>query len=478
MGTPGPRLLQRAIRAAPWGGNFPVINGRVYLFAASTTGYGTASTPLLIDDGISDVQTDGNGNACCSPIPAASNPEQQIRLQHFIDQLYVLIAGGNPGLADSSTDNEALALMAALGTCGSSLTLDPNSFIVVNEVTTVASVYSLSQFMTDATHISTSGFNLSGLANAFATASNLATNSSGIANTTFDQIALGVTRTVTAPHDEIDYLANALAPCVNSDGTGSGCTSLYAASGNTAASVPPTDTVQAMLAIARAPAAHEHLVYELPTGLGEAPFDTSLAEPNDWSVVLTYTGGNNDGSLAVLDANGALWSVGTDTLGNNFVTGISNNGTPLTGPTGLYSTVAFPSLTGGFIGSIAFDTYNNLWLDESDYCADGTSIQVAGYNVDHRFAPSDHLGLPAPAWTSQALIPRLLIIDGNNHIWTWMFSGDPSVPGSIDMFTPDLSGNYALATSGFPSANGGSHTTTSSPTQAATSSSAGSSIPA
>ena len=52
------------------------------------------------------------------------------------------------------TNNASLAVMAALGPCslhGSQYTLDPNSFININEVSTVASVYALAGFIDPAT---------------------------------------------------------------------------------------------------------------------------------------------------------------------------------------------------------------------------------------------------------------------------------------------------------------------------------------
>lgn len=466
MGTPAVpsagRLSGRAI-----GGNFPVVGGRVYLFAAGNAGYGGASTPLLINDGVSPVQTDGNNNTyVLTDANGNFDVTGEYACNNTTDQVYVLIAGGNPGLSDPSTDNEALALMAALGPCGlfngsSTLTLDPSTYVVVNEVTTVASVYALSQFMLDATHIGTDSHNLSGLANAFATVNNLVTNSSGSANTTLTQTGSAVSKTVTAPHDVIDYLADMLIDCVNSDGTdpdpatgpgttGTTCDDLFTASGdipansNFPAGSTPTDTIQATLAIARTPAANEHARWVLPTPEAMGIFGTgSLAEPNDWSLVLTYTGGNNEGQNFVLDANGALWS--TDT-GATTVFGISNNGTPLTSTAGLYNSSPL------FIDSMAFDTHDDLWLDETDGLGDGNSDLKQFDTTSTSGLPLQTVSGPGTYLDQTDSDPETFIIDGNNNIWIWMFPDIDFAPGSINMLT---AGDGYQTQTGFPSMNGG-----------------------
>ena len=69
-------------------------------------------------------------------------------------QVYLYALGGNPGAGI----NSAAGLMAALGTCpaaGNFLTTTP--YVVVNEVSTVATAYAFAGFATDATHVGSSG---------------------------------------------------------------------------------------------------------------------------------------------------------------------------------------------------------------------------------------------------------------------------------------------------------------------------------
>ena len=261
------------IRGVVHGGQQPVVGAMIQLYAAGTTGYGSSATPLLT----SAVTTDETGSFSITgdyTCPSSTS------------QLYIVATGGNPGLAPG-TNNAALALMEALGPCslhGSQYTLNPNSFISINEVTTVASVYALAAFMgSDATHLGTSSTNAIGLANSFSLVNNLVNVATGTA------LAATPAGNGTAPQATINTLGNIMAACVNSDGTGTACAALAAAatpSGGTA----PTDTIQGILNVARNPANNVSALYGLVTAT--PPFQPALAAaPNDWVVSVTYTAG-------------------------------------------------------------------------------------------------------------------------------------------------------------------------------------------
>jgi hypothetical protein len=161
-------------------GQQPVTGAMVYLYATGSTGYGSASTSLL-NTSMSGVSTDGNGNGYVATDSSGNfNIIGDWSCANGTDQVYILALEGNPGLANG-TNNSALALMAALGTCNSSISTYPS--IVINEVTTVASVWVLRPFMTNATHIGASGTNTSGLSNAFAQVPNIVNIATGLALT-------------------------------------------------------------------------------------------------------------------------------------------------------------------------------------------------------------------------------------------------------------------------------------------------------
>lgn len=116
------------------GENQTVVNALIQLYAAGTTGPGSASTPLLT----ATVNTDAVGSFSLANLYRCPTPTTPV---------YITATGGNPGLP-SATNNTALALMAALGPCGS---LTPSTFISINEVSTVAAIWSASPFIASAT---------------------------------------------------------------------------------------------------------------------------------------------------------------------------------------------------------------------------------------------------------------------------------------------------------------------------------------
>ncbi len=137
------------LRGNVHGGNQLLGSSRIYLFAAGKTGYGSASTSLL-QTSASGVTTDLSGN---SYVTADANGNFTItgdwNCLNASDQVYMLAVGGNPGLAPG-TNNTAITLMNALGTCNS---LNSGTFVILNELSTVAAANALAQFYVDPTHI-------------------------------------------------------------------------------------------------------------------------------------------------------------------------------------------------------------------------------------------------------------------------------------------------------------------------------------
>jgi hypothetical protein len=312
------------------GGQNPVVGASVNLFAAGTGGYAGAPTSLLT----SPVTTDSNGNFSITgdwSCPAAPG-----------DQVFLLVTGGNPG----GGTNANLAMMSALGSCAG---LSASSFIYVDEVTTVASAYSLAQFLTYASTIDTppatavaagttpnigvptSGAsctsgghwmstgaqtcNYVGLKNAMATVPNLAyvvttgitANSGQVpANSKAPSYtAAGITtgNDSYVPSARINTLADILAACVNSTGgtagDGSNCGNLFHTTTPTSTGVAPTDTLQAILNLAQDPyfsttnlTGPSATFFALSTST--PPFATPAplsAAPNDWTLALGFTSG-------------------------------------------------------------------------------------------------------------------------------------------------------------------------------------------
>ncbi len=324
------------------GGQQPVTEAKVYVYAAGSTGYGSAATSLL-NTSASGVSTDGSGNGYVTTDSSGSfNITGNWSCINGTDQVYILALEGNPGLADN-TNNTALALMAALGTCNSLVSAYP--YIVIDEVTSVASVWALQQFMVDATHIGTSSTNAAGLSNAFALVPNIVDITTGQA----------LTKTPagngTIQRIKINTLANILAPCVNSmSGASTACGSFFSAvtpSGKTLA----TNTIAAALYIAQNPGHNASILFSLPTA--SAPFQPQLSSaPNDWMLSVTLTGGGLNGPASLgVDGSGNLW------VSNYF--GVASEFSPVGAP---LSTTGY---TGGGLNEnfgMAIDTSNNIWF--------------------------------------------------------------------------------------------------------------------
>src|ERR1035441_7374066 len=139
--------------------------------------------------------------------------------------------GGDPGLGSGA--NAASGLLAALGTCpgsvGGNHIFSSGLYVVINEVSTVAAAYAFAGFATDAVHVSSSGTAAAklGIANAFINAEILETLSTGVANAAPPSSTTYYGGGGAVPQTTVNTLGNILAACVNSNGTGSACTTLF-----------------------------------------------------------------------------------------------------------------------------------------------------------------------------------------------------------------------------------------------------------
>lgn len=197
------------------GGQQPVVGATIQLYAAGTRltggGYGIGSTPLIT--GVLPI-SDINGNFTITgtyTLPVAAS--------HF----YIVATGGSagPGLPVNSN----ISMMAVLEGCNADAALSPSLFVNINEVTTAAAVMALSQFMaapaagnTGAPAIGAPATAYSSLQNAFATANNLASISTGSSLTHAQSYATSDINALT-----LNSLADSLAYCVNSGSLGGQC---------------------------------------------------------------------------------------------------------------------------------------------------------------------------------------------------------------------------------------------------------------
>ena len=315
VGTPSvPGTLRGRAQAGP----SQISGSHIYLLAANTARYGAPSISLLdptgpgvlTDSAGSYVVTDAQGNFSLTGLYQCT-PGQLV---------YVLARGGSPA---GESVNPYLSLMSTFGVCPASGNfIDQISFVNINQVSTVVSVYALAGFLTDSFHVSSgpSANALAGITNAFLSAGNLIDIGSGAVN------AYTAGDNASIPVATFDTLANLLVPCSNASST---CAALFAlttdASGN-----QPTDTVQAMLNISQNPGANVSALFALA---GAQPFRPALAaSPNDWTIGITYFSETMAGPyFPAFDAAGNLWVPG---YANNTLTEFDPFGNILSGTNG------------------------------------------------------------------------------------------------------------------------------------------------
>jgi hypothetical protein len=391
------------------GGQQPIQQASVYLFALSTSGYPGSSTSLLNSNtgneagGRYYVTTDDNGGFTIAAGDYGCTTGEQV---------YLYSVGGNPQV---NGPNSAAGLMAVLGNCTA-----PGTFsglpatIQMNEVTTVAAAYALAGYAADATDMSGSNTTLAatGMANAALNAANLANLGTGQA------LATTLAGNGTVPQTEINTLADILAACINSTGpTSSGCTTLFENAKN--GSTEPADTATAAINIAHNPGANVAALYGLVTPT--APFQPYLtgssgyAGPNDWTVGINFTGGGlHLPEDIAIDASGNAWIA--NTFGNSVVE-LSPVGTLLSGSTG-YTVGGITRPRG-----LAIDTLGNVWV------ANNTTSTLTELNSSGGLP----LGEPAGGFTGGGLnSPAWVAIDGQGDVWV----SDPPLEG-VSKFAND-----------------------------------------
>ncbi|SNT41455.1 hypothetical protein SAMN05421770_11236 [Granulicella rosea] len=434
------------------GGQQAVTGATVKLWAAGTTGaspagYGANATA------IATTTTDSNGNFSFNNTSGVSPCTTG-------QYLYITSTGGNSG----SGTNAQLALMAALPTPCSAAT--GGTYVFVNELTTVAAVTALQQFMSIAPGgatpwtIGAPSTNLVGLANAFLTTGNLVSIATGqsAASTTSNAISNTVggvlyTTIVDPDYQKLNTLADILAYCVNSAG-GSTCTGLFSdmtPSGATA----PTDTIQAMYYVATNPGgltmpAHGNALGSPSYLCGQYPSSNSPFEPTstctgvyDWTISVKLKTTNPSAATVGtaypasigIDSQGNVW-VGVGTGGAapfinqfsplgalniygpttvnlpastlNLVVGNTSTAYAYTGDTGLAPTYGRPF-------SLAVDTLDNAFSSSFGPAITPSTAGTSTTMPVGLITEVSSTGLVTPILSGSA--SGALAIDGNNNIW-------------------------------------------------------------
>ncbi len=404
LATNGTESVQ--IRGNVIGGQQPVASSDIKLYAAGTAGNGSASRPMLLSGTTPiTVTTDQNGNFSITGDYACSNLE---------DQVYIVAQGGNPGLT-AGTNNAALTLMTALGRCGD---LPTTQFITVNELTTVAAAWALTPFLKDAADLGATATNTAGIRNGFLNSRLLVDPGTG-----FDATATANLKVETR---KLNTLADALASCVNSDGT-SGCSTLFAAA-TPPSGTAPANTLAAVLNIVRNPS---NKVTDVFNTVGTVPpFGPTLTKaPSDWTMSLTVSGGGVSLPTGLaLDAEGNVWVASY----NGVLSAFTPQGAPM-------------SSTGYGVGTLSesyglvVDTNDDIWvtIEEQPHHTPTRGSMVKFHGVKTGATAGNTIGGFAPDSTGNYVFydgsvdyPVALSADTNGNIFM-----DNSANASVTVFS-------------------------------------------
>jgi hypothetical protein len=423
-GTDAPQIQSSApLQGNVHGGQQPVANSTVTLWAAGNAGYGSAATQLA------QTTSDANGNFAFTtyscPLSNSTTASQLI---------YITALGGKPTAA--LTNNQA-AFMIALGDCLTVKALNPVTNI--NELSTVASITAMQQFFApDTTNglgsVGTSSTNVLGLSNAMKSINNLInpTYGTSFASRTISGAVTGYSTapvvTVTTEQSKLNTMADMIAACINTNGSSSpACTTLFNNVGATA-----KDTLQAAYYMAVNPAGTGTPascstgtavtttpsicnLFSLVTSaspfqptLAAAPTDLTLGVTFSSASAQTVTGGtayflNNPGFLAI-DSLGNVWvannAVATPAAGNS-VSELSTVGVPEAQVLTTAGQLAGPR-------ALLLDPANNVYV--ANYGSSGAGKSVTEFNATT-------LNASTYALASTSTGPEALASDGAGNIY-------------------------------------------------------------
>ena len=316
--TATPTFAGTSIAGKVMAGSLPLMGASVQLYAAGSAGKGSAT---MI------------GSAAITDTTGAFHISAPYSCPFNLSVLYVIARGGQT--TPTGPSNPGIVLMATLGACNA---ISGTASFTVNEATTVASAYALAQFLSTGGNVGASSTNFSGLLLAAGSEANLVNIATGQAP------GANFPATGTAPTAILNALADTLNACIVSNGTA--CTSLYSAT--TVSGSTPSNTLDAMINLARNPATGAAALFTLSaqsTAFAPVP-DTA---PADWTMYATYAGGGMN----------APSGLGIDSAGNVRVANYFSTAS-------FFTNTGIPTLPNGVTGNNLLNSYG-LAVDQNDY---------------------------------------------------------------------------------------------------------------
>jgi hypothetical protein len=395
----GPALAAEHLKGQVLGGGAPIADSTVTLWAA-----GQAAPKEL-----GRTRTDAEGRFSLGVPNAHTGAES----------LYLVAQGGRSKASPEAgpgairADNPAIALMTVLGAT-------PPATVTINEMTTVASVWTHNQLI-NGPAIKGEALQLKIAAGNVPNFVNLETGGYG------DTIADTLNSSQTPTMANFATLSSVLAGCVTRV-KADACNSLFAAATGRDGKAP-TDTLAAASAIAREMAYKPERVfalldafYPVPQGkkLRATPFLPYLSvAPSAWTLPLKFAGGGYIGGAKVMfDSQGNAWSganfivgsQGGDALWDGNLAQFAPNGKPLspmtTGFTG-----------GGLLGpgfGTALDANDRVWVTSTS----GQTISLFDKN-GKPLSPPEGYNFGGKLKAMQGII-----VAPNGDVWTVDFGDD------------------------------------------------------
>jgi streptogramin lyase len=397
------------------GAGAPIVDSTVTLWAAS------AGNP----QGLAQARTGADGRFSMS-IPGTAGKGTS---------LYLVAQRGRPAASKTSEDNSRIALMTVVGAT-------PPRTLVINEFTTIASVWTHNQFI-DGTAIKGHALGLKIAAGNMPNLVNLETGGWGTAILDSNNS----TQTPTMSH--FATLADVIAACVVRVKPDA-CDSLLAAA-TPPTDKAPTDTLTALQAIARYPAHRPEKVfalveqfYPVPAGkkLRAPPFMPYLVyPPSAWLIGLKFTGGGlNAPGKIMFDSDGNAWT------GSNFIVGMQSADSFWNGTSAKFAPNGRPLSPnpGGFGGGgiegpgfgTAIDASDRVWMNSTG----GRTMSLFDKN-GKPLSPADGFNFGGRIGVMQGVI-----VAPSGDVWALDFSDDKVVhlpkgdPTKVEFFCQSTDG--------------------------------------
>ncbi len=351
--------------------------------------------------------------------------------------LYLVATGGEPMANKRSGENPAIALMTVLGN-------KPPAKVTINEMTTVASVWTHNQFL-DGTTIKGQALGLKIAAGNVPNFVDLETGGYG------GVIQDGLNSSQTPTMATFATLSNVLAGCVTRV-KADACANLFSAATGHDGKVH-TDTLGAAQSTARNMAYKPERVFALldefyPVPQGKkmrlTPFMPYLdLAPSAWVLPLKFAGGGVAGSAktmftskgeAWMNANFVVGTQGSDSLWNGNLAKFAPNGKPLSPMTTGFS-------GGGLLGpgfGLAIDANDRAWVDSTS----GQTISLFDKN-GKPLSPPEGYNFGGKLKAMQGII-----VAPNGDVWAVDFGDDKVV--HMPKGDPSKAKFYCESTDGKP----------------------------